>query len=257
MLKRVIFCLYFMDGYFYLSRNFKLQKVGDLEWLINNFKFHLTSSYVDELIIMLVKKKPNKKDFDLFLNTINRLRKNIFVPISLGGGIKSLSVAQKFFKNGADKIILNTSCYENIKIIDKISNMYGAQAVSISIDYKNENGKTNLFSNSGTKKENINFHNFLNILEKKNCGEIILNSIDYDGTGQGMDKNILSKIKKNFKKPLLLMGGAGKYEHFKTILKNSKISGVITANLFNFLGDGLKKTRENLIKSGINIARFI
>ena len=70
-------------------------------------------------------------------------------------------------------------------------------------------------------------------------------------------ENILSKIKKNFKKPLLLMGGAGKYEHFKTILKNSKISGVITANLFNFLGDGLKKTRENLIKSGINIARFI
>jgi imidazole glycerol-phosphate synthase subunit HisF len=245
-----------MDGYFYLSRNFKLQKVGDLKWLINNFKFHLTSSYVDELIIIQVKKRPSKTDFNFFLDVINKLRKNIFVPISLGGGIRSFSLAQKFFENGADKIILNTSCYEDIKIIDKISDIYGAQAVSISIDYKNENSKTYLFSNSGTKKENINFCNFLNILEKKNCGEIVLNSIDCDGTGQGMDKNILSKVKNNFKKPLLLMGGAGKYEHFKVVLKNSKVSGVITANLFNFLGDGLKKTRENLIKSGINIAKF-
>ena len=61
MLKRIIFCLYFKDGYFYLSRNFKLQKVGNLEWLIENFKFHNTSTYVDELVIILVKKKPKQK----------------------------------------------------------------------------------------------------------------------------------------------------------------------------------------------------
>ncbi len=257
MLKRIIFCLYFKDGYFYLSRNFKLQKVGDLEWLINNFKFQHTSTYVDELMIIQVKKNPTKTDNNFFLETINKLRKTIFVPITLGGGIRTLFIAQKFFENGADKIILNTCCFENINIIEKISDKFGAQAISISIDYKNENGKIKLFSNSGTKKENVNFLNFLNILEKKNCGEIVLNSMDYDGTGQGMDKNILLRLKKNFKKPLLLMGGAGKYDHFKIILKNPKVSGVITANLFNFLGDGLKKTRENLIKSGINVAKLL
>ena len=257
MLKRIIFCLYFKDGYFYLSRNFKLQKVGNLEWLIENFKFHHTSTYVDELVIVLVKKNPNKNDFDLFINTINKLRKTIFVPITLGGGVRSLSIAKSYFENGADKIILNTRCFESINIIDEISDLFGAQAISILIDYKIENGKINLFSSSGTKKESVKFQSYLNILEKKNCGEIILNSMDYDGTGQGVDSRILLKIKKNFKKPILLMGGAGKYDHFKIVLKNAKVSGVMTANLFNFLGDGLKKTRENLIKSGINIANFL
>ena len=66
MLKRIIFCLYFKDGYFYLSRNFKLQKVGDLEWLINNFKFQHTSTYVDELMIIQVKKNPTKTDNNFF-----------------------------------------------------------------------------------------------------------------------------------------------------------------------------------------------
>ena len=125
---------------------------------------------------------------------------------------------REFFENGADKIILNTCCFENINIIEKISDKFGAQAISISIDYKNENGKIKLFQTQEQKKENVNFLNFLNILEKKNMERLCLTQWIMMEQDRGMDKNILLRLKKNFKKPLLLMGGAGKYDHFKIIL---------------------------------------
>ena len=110
--KRIIFALLYQDGYFYLSRNFKLQKVGDLNWLINNFGFGITSNHIDELICLLVKKQPTQKDKNLFLKDINELRKKIFIPITLGGGVRSLSDVKNLFNNGADKVLLNSSIFK-------------------------------------------------------------------------------------------------------------------------------------------------
>ena len=89
-----------------------------------------------------------------------------------------------------------------------------------------------------------------------NCGEIIINSINNDGNGAGLDLEITSLIKKNFSKPMLLMGGAGKPEHFSKGLQIDIISGIVSANLFNFLGSGLKNVRTRLAKDKINIAKF-
>ena len=124
------------------------------------------------------------------------------------------------------------------------------------MDYKYLKDKIKLFSKSGVKSEKITLSNHLSKLSKLSCGEIILNSIDRDGTGQGLDIKILKLIKKNYNKPILLMGGAGKPEHFSSALKNSTVSAIITANLFNFLGDGLKLVRQRLIDDGIKIAKF-
>ena len=110
--KRIIFALLYKDGYFFLSRNFKLQRVGDLKWLINNFGFGVTSNHVDELICLLVKKDPTKEDKSSFFKDINELRKKIFIPITLGGGIRSLEDASFYFKMGADKVLLNSSIYD-------------------------------------------------------------------------------------------------------------------------------------------------
>ena len=87
-------------------------------------------------------------------------------------------------------------------------------------------------------------------------GEIIINSIEHDGVGTGLDIKVLNDLKK-IENPILLMGGAGKPEHFDIVFKNSRVNGVVTANLFNFLGNGLNKTREILIKKNINVINFI
>ena len=256
MLKRIIYCLYFKDNHFYLSRNFRLQKVGDVKWLIKNFRFDVTANYVDELIVLQVKNKPSLNDYKSFFKNVNFLRKNIFIPITLGGGVSNLKQAKQYFLNGADKILINTASYNSKKLINDIANLYGSQSISIMLDYRYFKNQIKLFSKSGIKPERISFLNHLSKLSNLSCGEIILNSIDRDGTGQGLDTKILKLIKKKYHKPILLMGGAGKPEHFSDALKNNIVSAVITANLFNFLGDGLKLARQRLTDDGIKIAKF-
>jgi cyclase len=254
--KRIIFCLYYQDDYFYLSRNFRLQKVGDLEWLIKNFGFGQTANYIDELVVLLVKKNPSKEDFNNFLTTLDNLRKKIFIPLVLGGNIRNIDTVNNYFKFGADKILVNSSAYDNKNLIQKISDSYGSQSISTMIDYKKSDNKINLYSNNGMKLENISFKNHISNLNNLNCGEIILNSMDNDGNGAGLDDLIINEIPNNIKKPILLMGGAGKPEHIYFSLQNKKIFGIVTANLFNFLGTGLKESRNLCVKKKIKLAYF-
>lgn len=255
--KRIIYCLYFKDNYFHLSRNFRLQKVGDINWLIKNFEFGNTANYVDELMITLVKQNPQKEDFDNFYENIENLKKNIFIPITLGGGINNIDLAKSYFEKGADKISINTASYKKKEIINQISDLYGSQSISVIIDYRKKKDGINLYSNCGTKLENIDLKEHLINLNNMHTGEIVLNSIDRDGNGAGIDLDILNIIPENLQKPLLLMGGAGKPEHLSAALKKDKVSGVITANLFNFLGSGLNIARKKLINEKVNVVNFL
>jgi len=254
--KRIIFCLYFQNGFFHISRNFRLQKVGDVNWLIKNFGFGQTSNYIDELIVTLVKKNPSNEDFKIFFENVLKLRKSLFIPMTLGGGIRNLQMAKVFFENGADKILLNTMTYDKKKIVNKIADFFGSQAISVMVDFKKKMKHYELYSNCGKKKEDIDLKKHLINLNNISCGDIILNSIDNDGNGEGLNLKILSQITNKIRKPILLMGGAGKPSHFLDALKSNQVSGVITANLFNFLGTGLKLVREDGLNKKIPLAEF-
>ena len=105
--KRIIFSLLFSEGYFYLSRNFRLQKIGDMNWLLNNYDFSNVSKSIDELIVLDVTRGP--RDSNLFLDAVRKILEGVFIPISLGGGIKNFNDAKIYFDSGADKIIINTT----------------------------------------------------------------------------------------------------------------------------------------------------
>ena len=132
--KRIIFTLHYENGVFNLSRNFRLQKIGDIDWLLKNYNFIKIAESIDELIIIDVsREKRNNQDF---LNTVSEISRNIFVPVCLGGGIRTLEYAKKLFKSGADKIILNTSLFVNPSLVDEISQTFGAQAIIGHVDFK-------------------------------------------------------------------------------------------------------------------------
>ena len=132
--------------------------------------------------------------------------------------------------------------------------MWGEQSITIMIDYqKDQNIKKdlNVYIDCGSNKL-MKLNEFKNkILNNITCGEIILNCMDNDGNGAGLDLNISKRFNNDFKSPLLLMGGAGKPEHIAEGLKLKNISGVVTANLFNFLGSGLEKSRETSFNNGL------
>lgn len=253
--KRIIYALLYSEGKFHLSRNFSLQKVGDISWLKNNFGFGETCDYIDELIIIDVTRNSNEIDKKKFIKDVNQLREKIFVPITLGGGIRSLKDAKLFFENGADKVMINYLAHFDNKICQSISNIFGNQALSVMVDYKIIDNKILTFVNGG-KVKSLNFNQYIERLKSFKFGELILNSIDNDGTAAGLEEKAFKEVPNDIKNPILLMGGAGKPEHFVKVLKNDKISGIVTANLFNFLGTGLKEARNFSINEKIKLINF-
>ena len=255
--KRIIFALLYSDGYFHLSRNFRLQKVGDVGWLINNFGFGETCHFIDELICILVKPNPNVEDKIHFLKDIEKLRKKIFVPITIGGGIQKIDDVKQYFINGADKVLINSNIY-NVELLKNIENNWGKQSISIMLDCLKIDKRNDyqIMINSGSQFK-LHLSEFIkNFLEKIPFGELIINSINNDGNGSGLDMDLIKIFPKKINFPILLMGGAGKPDHIFLGLNETKISGVVTANLFNFLGSGLELSRKRCIEKGVNLANF-
>ncbi len=251
--KRLIFTLLYQEENFYLSRNFRLQKVGNLDWLKKNYNFSLITKSVDEIIILDVSRK--NTDTQKFCKILQKFMKDCFVPLSVGGKIDSLKIAKNYIDAGADKLVLNTSLL-NIKLIRELAKTFGEQCLIGSLDYKNKNDKIKFYSNGGSKEINLNLNSIFKKIKNLPIGEVILNSIDRDGTGNGYDFRILRKIPKIFNKPLIFSGGAGNYKHFLEGFKKKEIDALSTANLLNFVGDGLQVARESIINQGYKLAKW-
>ena len=114
-----------------------------------NYGFGETCNFIDELMIINVSDNTSEKDMELFFKDINYLREKIFVPITLGGGIRNLEDAKKYFENGADKVLINFLAHKDLQICESISKIYGEQALSLMADYKIINGKIKTFINNG------------------------------------------------------------------------------------------------------------
>jgi cyclase len=252
--KRIIFTLIYSHEYFMQSRNFRLQKVGNLTWLERNYKFQKIATSLDELIVLNAT-KDGKSMFD-FATTVSKLVDDVFIPIAAGGGIQSMEDAELLFKSGADKIVLNSALIEYPDLVRNLVLTYGSQSVVASIDYKKNNEINEVYINDGSKKIDLSLEEYVNYVELLNVGEIYLNSIDKDGTGFGYDFDTIEKIKDHINLPLIIAGGAGNEKHLIDGLKIKEVSAVATANLFNFIGDGLPNARRHIIDSGENIAKW-
>lgn len=252
--KRVIFVLYFNYGFFSLSRNFKLQNCGDINWLLKNYNFSKITKSIDELIILNVsldKRSTNKE----FVSILKKISQECFIPISAGGGVYDLETAKKYLKSGADKIVLNTILTKNQSLVKKLANLYGKQCLVASVDFKigEKKNKYEVYIESGNKLIDYDLKQYLKNISRLPVGEIIMNSIDRDGTGQGYFFKALNCIDFKLNLPIIYCGGAGNWKHFYQGLKMTKINAVATANLFNFINDGLINARNMLLKKNIDL----
>jgi imidazole glycerol-phosphate synthase subunit HisF len=248
--KRLIFTLIYSDGFFNQSRNFRLQKVGDINWLEENYGFKDLAFSLDELIVLDASR--GKRDVAKFVKNLSKLAEDVFIPICAGGGIECLDDAKILFDNGADKIILNTAVYDNIGLVTDLVEKYGSQSIVASVDYK----KDDVFIKNGTQKVDIELFEYMRRIDSLNFGEVYFNSIDKDGTGFGYDIKAVNKIANRISIPLIISGGAGNAKHLIDGLMDSNIDAIATANLFNFMGDGLPKARKEVILNKGNIAQW-
>ena len=243
--KRVIFVLFYQDGYFHLSRNFSLQKVGNVDWLLEKFQFLSIGDFIDELIILdVTRDRELNKSFLQLEKDVAILMEKIFVPLTLGGGIREIKDVSKYFQLGADKVSLNWAVGNSPELISKIARVYGSQAVVASLDVRQTAEGFSVFLDNG---KNI-LGSLLEVsrrVEDLGVGELLITSIDRDGTGFGLDIGMLSELQ-DVGIPIIGAGGAGKPAHFFEALALENISGIATGNLFNFMGKGFCDLRNEL-----------
>lgn len=253
MKKRLIFTLLYESGNFVLSRNFRTQRIGNIEWLKTNYDFARVARYVDELVLINVSQ--NREYDEHFRETLSQLLEGVFAPVTVGGGIQTLMDAETLFGSGADKILLNNAIHDNPTLIEELATRYGQQAVVGSLDIRTDQGThfimKNKASTPGTTK------NLQKLLLDGNIGELYVNSVNKDGTGQGMDPSIVDVVPSKSPVPIILAGGAGKPAHLAEAILTPRVNAVATANLLNFVGDGLQRAREEIRMAGVNLAQWI
>ena len=256
MLKsRLIFTLLMRNGSYQLSRNFDLQDVGDLSWIKKHYNFDAIAFSIDELIVVNVERK--EKNVDLFCKNLSLLNENCFMPIAAGGGIRSLDHAYKILDSGAEELIVNTPLFTKPELVETLVETFGSQCIIGSIDFKKyDDGKIDVFIENGSKKTDMSLEDTVKNAIDLGCGETYLTSMEQDGTGYGYDLDVLKEIVKISKIPVIASGGAGKYQHFADGIQIAEASAVSTANLFNFIANGLTFVRNTMIKRGLEMASW-
>lgn len=235
-----------------LSRNFRLQKVGDLQWLQTNYNFSHISYSIDELIVLDVSRGPKKHEE--FCAALKKLSQGCFVPIAAGGGVRTIDAARNLLRSGADKVVVNSSLYEDKGFIQHLASEFGQQCVVASMDIKSSTDKGfQVWSECGSVCQNGSAANWIEHVSQASVGEFYLNSMDRDGTGQGYDLRLLDLLPKNLSKPVILAGGVGNATHLAEGLADSRVDAVATAHLFNFVGNGLKQARQAVIWGGVDL----
>lgn len=252
--KRLIFTLLYNKGAFMLSRNFRLQRVGDVNWLNKNYNFGHIATAIDELIILDVSR--DELNTEIFCEQIRLVTEGCFMPLALGGGVTCADQVHKMITHGADKIVLNTALHRDTGLVSELIRHYGSQCIIASVDYRFTDGEFRVFVDRGKEKLEQPLMLYLEKLASLGVGEIYLNSMDMDGTGQGYCLNVLHQIDHISHVPVIMAGGAGNFHHLFAGLSHPLVDAVATANLFNFVGNGLPLVRTQLIDAGCPLARW-
>lgn len=251
--KRIIFTLLYDGNGFVLSRNFRLQRVGDINWLKRNYDFSHISYFIDELVVLDVSR--DQRNLDAFCNTLKIVSSGCFVPIASGGGIRSLDDARQLLRSGADKVVVNSALFDDEELVGELAQEFGRQCIVGSVDVKRGTaGSYGVFTANGSRQIEANAQDALSNISNKPIGELYLNSMDRDGTGQGYDFDTLKLLQAGSAIPVVLAGGVGNGAHLKEGLEDPRVDAVATANLFNFVGDGLQRARSGLIENGALLA---
>ena len=249
--KRLIFTLLYTGGKFALSRNFNLQEVGDTDWLQKNYNFSFISHAIDELIIIDVSR--NAIETDDFCESVKIITKGCFVPITIGGHVDHLEVARKYLNSGADKLLINSILFNDFALVQKLAEEFGEQCLIAAVDFKKQNDHYTIFTNQGSTAILENPKQAIQKILNMPIGELLLNSIDRDGTGQGLDLEILGLLPTSNIKPVIVSGGIGNFSHLYSGFTNPKVDAVATANLLNFVGDSLIEARKSLIEGNVQL----
>lgn len=234
-MKRVIPVLGFTKGKLVKTKKFKSPNyIGDPMNAIKIFN----DKEVDEIAVVDI--RASRERYPINFKFIEQIASECFMPLAYGGGISSFSDAERIIKLGVEKVIINSALQKNIELIQQIAFSYGNQSVICAIDVKkNLFGKYQVYFESGSKKCKIQLFEFLEEVQMLGAGEILLSSIERDGTFSGYDKNLLQLVRDRIKTPLIMNCGAGTQNDFNFALQNGA-DAVAASSIFVYKNQNTK-----------------
>ncbi|WP_299010379.1 imidazole glycerol phosphate synthase subunit HisF [uncultured Tenacibaculum sp.] len=227
--KRIIPCLDIKNGRTVKGVNFiDIKDAGDPVELAKQY----VKQGADELVFLdITATLENRKTLVELVKTIAQ---EINIPFTVGGGISAVEDAVALIQAGADKVSINSSAVKNPQLITDLKNRFGSQFVVVAIDTKNVNGNWKVFTKGGTVETELETVSWAKEVEKLGAGEILLTSMNSDGTKKGFDIEVTNVVSKTVNIPVIASGGAGKAEHFTEVFTKTEASAGLAASIFHF-----------------------
>ena len=194
------------------------------------------------------------EDRNIILEVVKKTTKNCFVPLTVGGGVRSMEDISNLLLAGADKVSINTAAVVNENLIKEAAEKFGSQCIVVAVDVKKvNNNKWDIFTHGGRKATGKNVLNFVKKMEKLGAGEILLTSMDRDGTKRGYDLDLTKKVANLVNIPVIASGGVGNLEHLYQGFKIGKASAVLAASIFHFGEFSIQDAKKYLDSKGIPV----
>lgn len=208
---------------------------------------------VDELMLFDI--SATREHIEPDYGSVHDLADECFVPLTVGGGISRIDQIQSLLRAGADKISINTGSYADPQLIDRAAGRFGAQCIVASIDARHVESSYLCFSHSGTMATGRRADEWAHELADRGAGEILITSIDRDGTMRGYDLKLVESVVKAVKVPVIASGGAGNYEHMRQAIQEAGASAVAAASMFHFTEQTPAEAKKALAAAGIPVRR--
>ena len=249
MLKnRIIPCLDVKNGRVVKGINFvDLKDAGDP---VEQAKIY-SDGGADEICFLDI--TASNENRDTIYDVVERTSKKCFVPLTVGGGVRSVEDINKLLNCGADKVSINTAAVNDKQVIVDSSKKFGSQCIVVAIDAKKNGDRWEIYTHGGRNKTGINAVKFAKEMEESGAGELLITSMDKDGTQVGYDIELMSQISSSVNIPIIASGGVGNLDHLVDGIKLGNASAVLAASIFHYGKYSIKQAKDYLDSKGIPV----
>lgn len=246
--KRIIPCLDVKNGEVVKGICFKqLRGVGDPPTLASAYQ----EQTADEIVFLDITASLDNRD--TMLDVVQRTAEQLFIPLTVGGGIRSFSDVRKTLSRGADKTSINTAAISNPRLITECADAFGSQCIVVAIDAKRHGDGWEVHTHSGTRPTGMGAIEWAKEVCERGCGEILLTSMDADGTKMGYDIELTRTVVRNVNVPVIASGGCGTIDHIVDVLKRGEADAALAASIFHYGQHTVREVKAVLAREGISV----
>jgi cyclase len=246
--KRLIACLDVRNGCVVKGVNFEaLRKAGDPAALARRYN----AEGIDEVVVLDV--TATLEGRRAFEETIRAVSRELFIPLTVGGGIRTEADAAAAIDAGADKVGVNSAALADPSLLTRLAARYGSQAVVVAIDAKRQEGRFDVFARSGSAATGRDAVEWAVEAEARGAGEVLLTSIDRDGTRAGFDCVLNAAVSRAVSIPVIASGGAGTFDHFAEVFTDGRADAALAASVFHYSEHGVADLKRHLLERGIPV----